>query len=261
MGALVAVVLVGACRPDRTPVGPPVQGATLEQVPVRGHLVRVERGAGLPPVQGELIAAGPEGLWVWTGPDALLGATGSHRRIAELAHDVPAEHVRIPPEAIRRVVVSRYHPGKALAATGGWTGGLMLLTLSHGFLFIFTMPAVAVAGAGAMVATHVQSRVYVHRGSGERRAALPERLSALRGFARFPQGVPPQWPPAGLGEDEPAAADAPASEETTTTPAETGETETGETDTSETESSETDSTTTGEAEPSEPATVPEPPAP
>jgi hypothetical protein len=201
VGALVAVVLVGACRPDRVPVGPPVRDPTLASIPVRGHLVQVERIDGRPPVRGELIAAGPEGLWVWTGREAIGGATAAPSRLARRDREAPEEHVHVPAAEIRRVVVHRHRSGAAVGITGGWTGGLVLLTLSHGLFFVITMPLTAAVGAGAMVATHVQSRSYVHRGRGERHAALPERLSALRGFARFPQGVPPRWP-AGDAEAE-----------------------------------------------------------
>lgn len=238
-------------------MGPPARDSGLEQVPVRGHLVRIERSDDQPALVGELIAAGPEGLWVWTGSDAITGATGSHPRIARRNREDPAEHVLVPTASIRRVVVSRYHAGRALAATGGWAGGLVLLTLTHGFWFVVTMPITAVAGAGALVGTHVQSKVYVHRGLGDRRAALPERLSALRGFARFPQGVPPQWPAPGEGAEveAPPTTDPPPAAE----PAlEAAEPTTSSVEATPSEAPEADVP----ADPDEPPSdVPEPPAP
>jgi hypothetical protein len=209
---------------------------------------------------GELVAAGPEGLWLFTGPEAIAGATGSHRRIARRHHEDPAEHRLVPAAAIRRVVVSRYHAGPALAITGGWAGGLVLLTVTHGFFLIFTMPITAAAGAGALVGTHVQSKVYVHRGLGPRRAGLGERLSALRGLARFPQGVPSGWPNAAA-----VPADGPAVEDTGTTgtmpePTTTdeGDTTRGDEDGDAGVETETDAVDASDTDPVE---VPEPPAP
>jgi hypothetical protein len=253
--SVLALALVGACRPDRVRMGPPARDSGLQDVPVRGHLVRIERSDDLPALVGELIAAGQAGLWVWTGSEAISGAAGSHPRIAHRNREDPAEHVLVPTASIRRVVVSRYHAGRALAATGGWAGGVVLLTLTHGFIFVITMPITAVAGAGALVGTHVQSKVYVHRGLGARREALGERLSALRGFARFPQGVPPQWPTPGEGAEAPPASDPPpASEplpedaEPTASPPEPAPSDAPDSD--------------APADPDEPASeVPEPPAP
>lgn len=250
---MLAVALVGACRPDRDPVGPPARDSGLEDVPVRGHLVRIERVEGQPALVGELIAAGPEGLWIWTGPEAIADATGSHPRIARRNREDPAEHVLVPAAEIRRVVVSRYHAGKALAATGGIAGGLVLLTLTHGFYFVITMPITAVAGAGALVGTHVQSKAYVHRGLGKRRDALPERLASLRGFARFPQGVPPRWPtPSAAPEGEPASEPPVEDVEAPASPAEPVPTAAP---------AASEPRADPPAEPDEPSEVPEPPAP
>ncbi|MEX1364437.1 MAG: hypothetical protein AB1Z98_15030 [Nannocystaceae bacterium] len=212
-GVLALVLGAGpGCRPDRDPIGPDASKSTLADVPVRGHEVRVDLAEGSS-LRGELIAVGPEGLWVWTGAVAIEGATGAPRTVGQRWRKAQAEHRFVPTDQIRRVVVSRYRAGPAMAATGAWTGGLMLVTFSHGFFLIITMPLVAVAGGGAVLGTHLQSKAYVHRrGLGSRGVPLPERLSRLRGFARFPQGVPPGWPTVGDGEAEAVAAEAVAAE-------------------------------------------------
>lgn len=266
-GVLALVLGAGpGCRPDRDPLGPDARHSTLADVPVRGHEVRVDLAEG-PSLRGELVAVGPEGLWLWTGAAAIGGATGAPSHVGPRWRKAPAEHRLVTNDQIRRVVVSRYRAGPAMAITGGWTGGLMLITLSHGFFFVITMPLVAVVGGGAVLGTHLQSKVYVHRRSlGSRGVALPERLSRLRGFARFPQGVPPGWPTQGEGETEaiePLAVDPVAPEDTSTEDTNTEDTSTEDTSA---ENTSTENTSTEEPVPFEPdddhgPEIPEPPPP
>lgn len=188
-----ALASAGACRPDRDPVGPradvPVAG-----LPVFGHLVKVDR-TGDKTLMGELIAVDTEGLWIWTGPVAIAGSTGSSVRVPLRRMKDPNEHVYVPLTDIRRLIISRYRAGPAVGATAGWAGGLLLLTLSHGFWLLISAPITIVAGTGATLGTYLQSKQFVHRGIGERRwASFGTRVAALRGYARFPQGVPEGWP-------------------------------------------------------------------
>lgn len=203
---MLALVLGAGCRPDREPKGPDARHSTLADVSVRGHDTRVDLAEG-PSLRGELVAVGPEGLWLWTGESAIAGATGGPKRVPRRWRDGEVEHRFVPVDQIRRVVVSRYRAGAAMGAAGGWTGGLVLLTLTHGWYFFISMPLTVVLGGGAVLATHLQSKAYVHRrGLGNHGVALSERLPALRGFSRFPQGVPPGWPT--MGEGEPASGEA-----------------------------------------------------
>jgi hypothetical protein len=173
----------------------------LAQIPVHGHVVKVWIEGANGRMVGELIAASRDGLWIRTGDAAVREAVGPKRVLGTAKAE---RHAFVPTERIRRVVVHRYRVAGAMGGVAGWGAGAILLTMSHGWWFVVSMPLTAVATGGALAGTYVQSLRIV--GKTERNAAtFPTRLADLRQFSRFPAGPPPGWPDA-VGAAEPSHA-------------------------------------------------------
>jgi hypothetical protein len=148
--------------------GTPLQDVPIEEVPVRGHAVEVETSAET--FSGELLAVDARAVWI-------LDAKG--RTIA------------VERAQVLGVSIEMYASGAA--GTWAWTALGTLSTLSHGFLAIYTAPIWVLLGTTATVAA----------ARGNDRDVNPSNFDVLFEYARFPQGLPPEWPrPAG----SPAAA-------------------------------------------------------
>jgi hypothetical protein len=163
---LLLAVAVGGCvhhqplqRRDQARGAPTV--ASIDEVPTCGYRVVVE-SKKLGRVEGELIAADASTLHVLD--------TGGLRPI--------------PVGSIERVTVEVLpgHSGRVTVSTVLGT----LSTISNGYFLLFTAPLWIISGTAA--GSYAASR------SSEQ--AMPTDLS-LPAYARFPQGVPPGWPPTG----------------------------------------------------------------
>jgi hypothetical protein len=177
-----AVVLGTGCHGvDRSVSYPDARDpGTVDRVPHRGFAVRVRQVEG-GPIEGELIAADDEALWLEEPPSGRL--------------------TRIPVANVRRVVIPLYRRGPVIGTASAWSGALLVSTLSHGAWLIITMPIAAVVGGVAIGMTVVESRVVL----------VPATLEHAWRYARFPQGLPPGWlERRGEGDLEIAPAGAPS---------------------------------------------------
>lgn len=118
----------------------------------------VVRVAGQVDNQGELIAIGPEGVWVLAG-----------RRL-----------IRTPLERVSELNVYGYDVSIGGPAAWGLLGTLS--TISHGFFLIFTAPIwlVTTIGSSSSHSRSAHERYVDDRGD----------LSEIAKWARFPQGMP-----------------------------------------------------------------------
>jgi hypothetical protein len=143
----------------------------LSEVPVKGFDVTV-RGNGGSTIEGELLGIDHEYLYV-------------------LAKDGTTAIARAD---VVSVSLQMYSPSGAGTAAV-WTLLGALSTVSHGYYAVFTAPTWAVVGGGTAI---------VMATAGSESAARDE-LGQLFQFARFPQGLPPDWPenrhPAPWNED------------------------------------------------------------
>ncbi len=161
---LLLAVAVGGCvhrqplqRRDEARGAPAV--ASVDEVPTCGHRVVVElKNQGR--VGGELIAADASALHVLDGGGLQAIAVG------------PIERVTV--EVL---------PGHSVGITVSTVLGT-LSTIGNGYFLVFTAPAWIISGLGS--GSSAASR------SSEQ--TVPTDVS-LPAYARFPQGVPPGWPP------------------------------------------------------------------
>jgi hypothetical protein len=153
--------------------------ATTPKVPVVGRSVTVVPQGDRPEVKGELLAVGPDRLWVQDLNDG----------IAE---------VRLP--AVREVRVKRHGSGARRALTWALAGGLLTGGAlaascasadgeSCGTVGLVVLGAWLLMGALAAPSMESSSRI-------ELRHPTPDEL---RPFARLPQGLPEGLAPTALG--------------------------------------------------------------
>ena len=155
-----AALLVSACKMtealerDRH-LGKREQNVDIAEVPVLGSNVDVAQTPPMADVHGELLAVDAKHLWVMKG----VAAAPIH-----------FEH-------IREVRVARYD---GQAAIGGFWAVLGAISgISHGFWVLISAPLWGTIG-GAAAAT---------MSAGES-VAKPGGFTALKPYARFPQGLP-----------------------------------------------------------------------
>jgi hypothetical protein len=108
--------------------------------------------------QGELIAVGPEGVWVLAG----------------------GRLIRTPLERVTELEVYAYDVSIAGVASWGLLGTLS--TISHGFLLVLSAPAWLITTI-AITASHSGTAYERYTEGGD--------WSELAKWARFPQGMPP----------------------------------------------------------------------
>jgi len=195
LGAALLLAAAG-CSPqlaDRREVqGSPVRNASVDDVPVHGAQVRVERRSSASNVSGELLAVEPDRLLVLSDQDCALQARQaraerarsrradrsgmsddtpgrSGTRIPECAEQRPAV-AEVPLQDVSEVEVDVGPSGLPFFAIGA------VSTLTHGVFFIFSLPL----WIGVGVVAGQQSEQY----------APAEGLALLRQYARYPQGMP-----------------------------------------------------------------------
>jgi hypothetical protein len=96
--------------------------------------------------------------------------------------------VRIDASDIRRVIVTRYENGPLIAILSAWTGAGAIGQASHGKFALVTEPIWGGIAAGAMLPVAADEGRFAHV---EKRSDFV----FLREYARFPQGLPPQYSP------------------------------------------------------------------
>ena len=172
---LLGAVALGACAgatnlKDYDPAvdsGPQPTGPEFELVRVRGYTIEVyarradgaAQGTGEKlSVSGELLAIDEKHLYMWDGETSSFLLTHIDRV---------------------KIFFREAHSG----GHGAWTGLGALSTLTHGFFLIVTLPLWLMAGIPASLDASTADVV-----------AHPDSFDELYRFARFPQGLPPNWP-------------------------------------------------------------------
>jgi hypothetical protein len=136
----------------------------LEDVPVRGSDVTIDRTDDTS-VKGELLAATERDVTVLLSSGTIL---------------------RIAADVVRRVTIKRYDNGLPVAVLAAWSVAGALGGLTQGALAIAGEPIWGGFSAGAIVPV----------AADEGRFAFTDRRSDftfLHEYARFPQGLPPQY--------------------------------------------------------------------
>jgi hypothetical protein len=162
---LMLALAVGGCGRVHAPAGA-VPRPEAAQADAFGGWARVTHAAGGVQIvtEGELIAVGPDSVW-------LLRDSGP---------------LAIPTPAIGRIQVTGFD--SAPGTVGAATALGVLATVSNGWLLVLTAPAWLITGAVASETQARQSRVL----------ATPQDIDRITLFARFPQGLPPGFDPATL---------------------------------------------------------------
>jgi hypothetical protein len=135
----------------------------LEDVPVRGSEVTVERNDETK-VTGELLEATLDHVTLLKGDSLVV----------------------IGVDDIRRAIVTRYENGPIIASLAAWSAIGGAAGISHGFLLVFSEPIWGGISAGAIVPVAADQGRFAY---AERRSDL----RFLKEYARFPQGIPPQY--------------------------------------------------------------------
>ncbi|MEP7326643.1 MAG: hypothetical protein ABI836_11885 [Gemmatimonadota bacterium] len=155
--ALTAILATG-CAGINAPSGsvPPV--ALAPQDPFGGWAAVWADKPYSPKFEGELIAIGPDSVFVLVG-DSLVGRSLS---------------------GVRRIRVVGYNPKAGDLMT--WTAGGMFSTLSHGLVAFISAPAWLLAGGAITSSAAHASEINV--------PGYHKTWDDLRPYARFPQGIP-----------------------------------------------------------------------
>jgi hypothetical protein len=135
----------------------------LTNVPVKGAEITVTRLDGTK-LSGELLAATDDTMTLLDGSSI----------------------VRLGVADVRRAAVTRYDNGALIAGLTTWAVAGALGGISHGFLLIFSEPIWGGIASGAIIPV----------AADEGRFAYTERrwdFTFLHEYARFPQGLPPQY--------------------------------------------------------------------
>ena len=165
--ALLIVAGLPGCAGNRAPDGWRVPAAAAQRTSHGGWIIAELVGSPRPAsgvrpvVQGELIAVDDTAFQILTS----------------------AGLQSVPPGSIEKMTLVAYSPSAGAFAAWAAAGGAS--TLSHGALLILTAPMWAAAGIAIV--------------TSERRAGTIRRKELARPFARFPQGLPPNFDPASLG--------------------------------------------------------------
>jgi hypothetical protein len=156
-GNLIALGLLAAScahRPfDRSvPIGSPSSGQSVEDVPVRGHVITLSTRRGS--ITGELLAVGPREVIILGDDDG---------QIVQFSE-------------IEDIDIKLYHSDES--AAGVWTGLGTASALTHGMFALITIPVWLISGISVTQAEATRSRVE------------GVELATLYQYARFPQGLP-----------------------------------------------------------------------
>lgn len=157
LGPTMGALLAAACASNPAPAGY-LPRAEEAQTDVHGGWIELElrTADGHWLVVGELIALGPDSVWVLTPDGGTIVARADVVRGRLGGWDSQSGDV------------------SRLAALGAMS------TISHGYYLALTMPLWIVVGS---IASHSQSRAPL--------IDLPDGWADLAPFARFPQGLPP----------------------------------------------------------------------
>jgi hypothetical protein len=135
----------------------------LEDVPVTGaevKIVRVDESS----VTGELLEATDDRVTILKGSSI----------VALEAND------------IRSVLVTRYENGTLIAILGAWSAVIGISQISHGVFLVITGPIWGGISTGAIIPVAADEGRFAH-------ADKRSDFLYLREYARFPQGLPPQY--------------------------------------------------------------------
>ncbi len=135
----------------------------LEDVPVNGSEVSIVRTDDTK-VTGELLEATDDHVTLLRGDSLIV----------------------IGADEIRRATVTRYENGDIVSALAAWSAFGSAATISHGVWLVMTGPVWGGLSAGAIVPVAADQTRFA---STERRSDL----LFLQEYARFPQGLPPQY--------------------------------------------------------------------
>jgi len=94
--------------------------------------------------------------------------------------------VRIAADEVRRVIVTRYENGTLIAILAAWSGAGAIGQASHGRFAAVTEPIWGGIAAGAIVPVAADEGRFAH-------VEKKSDFVFLREYARFPQGLPPQF--------------------------------------------------------------------
>ncbi len=111
----------------------------------------------------------------------LLEATEGHVTLLE-----GSSMITIDTADIRRAIVTRYENGTLIGVLAAWSAVVGLSQLSHGFFLVITGPIWGGISTGAMLPVAADEGRFAY-------AEKKSDLSFLREYARFPQGMPPQY--------------------------------------------------------------------
>jgi hypothetical protein len=111
----------------------------------------------------------------------LLEATEDHITLLE-----GTTIVTIETTDVRRVILTRYANGTLIGVLAVWSAVGGLATLSHGLFLIFTGPIWGAISTGAIVPVAADEARFAY-------ADKKSDLTFLHEYARFPQGLPPQY--------------------------------------------------------------------
>ncbi|HEX4517559.1 MAG TPA: hypothetical protein VH054_28635 [Polyangiaceae bacterium] len=114
--------------------------------------------------------------------------TGELLEVSDVHLVILKEHtmVRIESSDVRRVIVTRYESGTLIAILTIWAGAGAIGQASHGVFAAVTEPIWGGIAAGAIVPVAADEGRFAHV---DKRADFV----LLREYARFPQGLPPQY--------------------------------------------------------------------
>ena len=114
-------------------------------------------------------------------PGELLEVTDVHVVLLE-----DRTMVKIAASDIRRVIVTRYENGTLIAILAAWSGAGAIGQASHGKFALVTEPIWGGIAAGAIVPVAADEGRFAH-------VDKRSDFVLLREYARFPQGLPPQY--------------------------------------------------------------------
>ena len=177
----------GSARPlDRSQsFGPPAEPPPVGEVPVEGHATTFEMKSGCVET-GELLAADEQSAWLLIGQASpaharTKGAPGKVTEPTAPGSVVPGGVVLVPLIEAERVSIE-LHPSDAAIASA-WTALGAASTVSHGGFLVLSLPLWLATGIPVSV--------------GEARSndavGKSEHFERLFQFARFPQGIPPEY--------------------------------------------------------------------
>ncbi len=137
----------------------------LDKVPVKGAEIVIEQRSGAR-LSGELLAATDDSMTVLVGDSSV---------------------VRLRSSDVVRAIITRYENGALIAGLVLWSALGGLAGISHGFWLVVSEPIWGGISAGAIVPVAGDEKRFAYAGD------RPTDFTYLHEYARFPQGLPPQY--------------------------------------------------------------------